>query len=45
MSAKLADILRVRPGEEVTARVLEGREREITVPVVGLAEDFAGMAA
>ena len=45
MSAKLADILRVRPGDEVTARVLEGREREITVPVVGLAEDFAGMAA
>jgi putative ABC transport system permease protein len=45
MSAKLADVLRVRPGEEVTARVLEGREREITVPVVGLAEDFAGMAA
>ena len=45
MSAKLADVLRVRPGDEVTARVLEGREREITVPVVGLAEDFAGMAA
>jgi putative ABC transport system permease protein len=45
MSAKLAEVLRVRPGEVVTARVLEGREREITVPVVGLAEDFAGMAA
>jgi putative ABC transport system permease protein len=45
MSAKLAEVLRVRPGGEVTARVLEGREREITVPVAGLAEDFAGMAA
>lgn len=45
MSAKLAEVLNVRPGDEVTARVLEGREREITVPVVGLAEDFAGMAA
>jgi putative ABC transport system permease protein len=45
MSAKLADVLRIRPGDVVTARVLEGREREITVPVVGLAEDFAGMAA
>jgi putative ABC transport system permease protein len=45
ISAKLAEVLRVRPGEEVVARVLEGREREITVPVVGLAEDFAGMAA
>jgi putative ABC transport system permease protein len=45
MSAKLAEVLRVSPGGEVTARVLEGREREITVPVAGLAEDFAGMAA
>jgi putative ABC transport system permease protein len=45
MSAKLADVLHVRPGDEIIAHVLEGREREITVPVVGLAEDFAGMAA
>ena len=45
ISAKLAEVLHLRPGEEVVARVLEGREREITVPVVGLAEDFAGMAA
>lgn len=45
MSAKLAEVLNVRPGDEVVARVLEGREREVTVPVVGLAEDFAGMAA
>ncbi|MGH7944981.1 MAG: ABC transporter permease, partial [Opitutaceae bacterium] len=45
MSAKLADVLRVRPGDSVTARVLEGRERELTVPLVGVAEDFAGMAA
>ncbi|HVS53041.1 MAG TPA: ABC transporter permease [Opitutaceae bacterium] len=45
MSAKLAEVLRVRPGDEVVARVLEGEEREITVPIVGLAEDFAGTAA
>jgi putative ABC transport system permease protein len=45
MSAKLAEILHLRPGDEVVARVLEGREREIVVPVVGLAEDFAGTAA
>lgn len=45
MSAKLAAVLRVKPGDEVTARVLEGREREITVPIAGLAEDFAGTAA
>jgi putative ABC transport system permease protein len=45
ISAKLAEILRVRPGDEVIAKVLEGRERELAVPVAGLAEDFAGMAA
>ncbi|MES2695961.1 MAG: FtsX-like permease family protein [Verrucomicrobiota bacterium] len=45
MSAKLADVLQVKPGDEIVARVLEGRAREISVPVVGLAEDFAGMAA
>ncbi|MEO5958376.1 MAG: ABC transporter permease, partial [Opitutaceae bacterium] len=45
MSAKLAQVLQMRPGEEVVVRVLEGRRREIAVPVVGLVEDFAGMAA
>ena len=45
ISAKLANILQVRPGDEVVAKVLEGRERELTVPIVALAEDFAGMAA
>jgi putative ABC transport system permease protein len=45
MSAKLAEVLQLRPGDEVVVRVLEGREREIAVPIVGLAEDFAGMAA
>jgi putative ABC transport system permease protein len=45
MSAKLAEVLHVRAGDNVVARVLEGRERELTLPVVGLAEDFAGMAA
>jgi putative ABC transport system permease protein len=45
MSAKLAEVLQLHRGDEVVARVLEGREREITVPVVDLAEDFAGTAA
>lgn len=45
ISAKLADILQVRPGDEIVAKVLEGHERELSIPVVGLAEDFAGMAA
>ncbi len=45
ISAKLADVLHVRPGEEVIAKVLEGEERELRVPIAGLAEDFAGTAA
>jgi putative ABC transport system permease protein len=45
ISAKLAEVLRVRPGDEVIAKVLEGEERELAVPIVGLAEDFAGTAA
>jgi putative ABC transport system permease protein len=45
MSAKLADVLQVRPGEEVVVRILAGRQREIAVPVAGLAQDFAGTAA
>ncbi len=45
LSAKLAEILRVQPGDEVVAKVLEGEERELSLPVVALAEDFAGTAA
>jgi len=45
LSAKLAEVLGVRPGDEVVARVLEGRAREVAVPVAALAEDFAGTAA
>jgi putative ABC transport system permease protein len=45
ISAKLAEVLRVRPGDDVVVHVLEGREREVAVPIAGLAEDFAGTAA
>ena len=45
ISAKLADILSVHPGDMVVAKVLEGEERELAVPVAGLAEDFSGLAA
>ncbi len=45
LSSKLADALQVKVGDEVTAKVLEGEERELTVPVAGLAEDFTGIAA
>ena len=45
ISAKLAEVLNVRPGDEVVAKVLEGEERELAVPIIALAEDFAGTAA
>jgi putative ABC transport system permease protein len=45
MSAKLANVLQVRPGDEIVVRFLEGEEREVTVPIAALAEDFAGVAA
>jgi putative ABC transport system permease protein len=44
MSAKLAEVLGVRPGDEVRVHTLEGEEREMVVPIAGLAEDFAGVA-
>ncbi|MEO7413284.1 MAG: FtsX-like permease family protein [Opitutaceae bacterium] len=45
ISAKLAEILAVKLGDEVSIHTLEGAQRTISVPVVGLAEDFAGIAA
>lgn len=45
ISAKLAEILAVKLGDEVSIHTLEGAQRTINVPVVGLAEDFAGIAA
>jgi putative ABC transport system permease protein len=42
ISAKLAEFCACGPGDEIIAKVLEGRERELAIPVVGLAEDFAG---
>jgi putative ABC transport system permease protein len=45
ISAKLADVLGVRVGDALVVEVLEGKRPVRTVPLVGLAEDFAGMAA
>lgn len=45
ISAKLAEILAVKLGDELTIHVLEGEQRTVSVPIVGLAEDFAGIAA
>jgi putative ABC transport system permease protein len=45
ISGKLGEVLGVRPGDEVVVRVLEGRRREVAVPIAALADDFAGIAA
>jgi putative ABC transport system permease protein len=45
LSVKLAEVLRVRPGDQLQVRVLDGKRPVLTVPVVALSEDFAGTAA
>ncbi len=45
ISSKLADVLGARVGDLVILEVLEGRRVTRTAPLVGLAEDFAGIAA
>ena len=45
MSAKLAEILGARIGDAVTVEVLDGRRPVVDVPLRGLVEDFAGVAA
>jgi putative ABC transport system permease protein len=44
-SAKLAEVLGARVGDELVVEVLEGKRPVRTVPLVALAQDFAGMAA
>ena len=45
VSAKLAEVLGARVGDSLTIETLEGRRFVRTVPLVGLAEDLAGVAA
>ncbi len=45
LSSKLADVLQVKPGDSLRVTMLEGKRPEYAVPVVALAEDFAGTAA
>ncbi len=45
VSSKLAEVLGARVGDKITVEALEGRRLVRTVPLVALAEDFAGMAA
>ena len=45
ISEKLAEVLGARVGDQLTVEVLEGKRPVRTVPLVGLAEDFTGVAA
>lgn len=45
LSQNLADILGLRPGDDVQVEVMEGRRYERTIPVAGLAEQYLGMGA
>jgi putative ABC transport system permease protein len=45
VSAKLAQVLGARPGDELLVEMLEGKRNVRQVPLAGLAEDFAGVAA
>jgi len=45
LTDRLAEILRLRPGDEVTVEIMEGRRRTRQVPLAGLAEQYIGVAA
>ncbi len=45
LSSKLAEVLGARVGDQLLVEVLEGKRLVRSVPLVGLAEDFAGVAA
>ncbi len=45
ISAKLAEILHVKPGESVRVEVQEGRRPKRDVPIIGLITDYSGLSA
>lgn len=45
MSEKLAEVLGLRIGDEVTVEVLDGRRPIVRIPVRGVVTDYAGVAA
>jgi putative ABC transport system permease protein len=45
ITAKLAEILDVHPGQTVTLEVLEGTRPVLNIPVVGLADELIGISA
>jgi putative ABC transport system permease protein len=45
VSAKLAEVLEAKVGDNITVEFLDGRRLERTVPVVALSEDLTGLVA
>lgn len=45
VSAKLAEVLGAQVGDRVTVETLEGKRLVRTLPLVGLADDLAGVSA
>jgi putative ABC transport system permease protein len=45
LTERLARILRVQPGGELTVEIMEGRRRIRQVPLAGLAEQYIGLGA
>lgn len=45
ISAKLAEVLGAKPGDELIVEALEGRRPTKAIPLIALAEDFTGIAA
>lgn len=45
LSEALADALQVRPGDQVTVEVLEGRRPTLTLPVSGISLGYVGLGA
>ncbi len=45
MSAKLAEVLGARVGDDILVEILEGKRGLRQVPLAGLSEDFAGIAS
>jgi len=45
LTERLAEILGVRPGEDLTVEIMEGRRRTRQVPLAGLSEQYLGVAA
>ncbi|HEU4697842.1 MAG TPA: ABC transporter permease [Gemmatimonadales bacterium] len=43
LTTKLAEILRVAPGDSVAVRVLEGERRQVRLPVTGLVDEMFGL--